>query len=176
MVKWTRIEESVTEVDGSARLLDLLQIMRGFPPLQIFLLGLAFGMLAVPLYQLTGQTQSMPGNATEAEAAPAGGSSQPDKVEALIRLRYAHQPKSVSLKQGDRELLKDADLAASPLEISTDLMISKDGNELTLQATWPEGTPDTALTLEIEPDGLEVRKETLWSADAALDEILTLTW
>ena len=166
----------MTEVDGSARLLYLLQIMRGFPPLQIFLLGLAFGLLAVPLYQLTGQSQSMSGDATTDEAAPAGSNSKPDKVETLIRLRYAHQPKSVSLKQGDRELLKVADLAASPLEISADLMVSKDGNELTLQATWPMGTPDTALTLEIEPDGLDARTETRWSADAALDEILTLTW
>lgn len=162
----------MTEVDGGARLLDLLQIMRGFPPLQIFLLGLAFGLLAVPLYRLTSQASaaSIPLVKTSAS------DSKLENVQVLIRLRFAHQPQSVSLKQGKRELLTDADFTSSPLEVRSDLAISKDGNELALSATWPAGTPDTALTVEIEPDGLDSRTETRWSADAMLEEILTLTW
>lgn len=39
---------------------------------------------------------------------------------------------------------------------------------------WPEGTPDTALTVEVEPDGFETRSETRWSTGSALSEILTL--
>jgi hypothetical protein len=45
-----------------------------------------------------------------------------------------------------------------------------------LSATWPQNTPDTALTLEIEPDGLEARSETRWSAAGSLDEVITFSW
>ena len=40
----------------------------------------------------------------------------------------------------------------------------------------PENTPDTALTLEIEPDGLEARSETRWSSAGNLDEVITFSW
>ena len=161
----------MTEVDGGMRLLDLLQTMRGFPPLQIFLLGLAFCLLAVPLAQLTG-------NVAQVKAAPVTvkAGDVPVKVAAVIRLRYAHKPLSISLKQGGQELLPKLDFTSSPAEQQTSMTISKAGNELELTATWPPGTPDTALTLEIEPDGLETRSETRWSGDSALNEILTFTW
>lgn len=150
--------------------------MRGFPPLQIFLLVLAFGLLAVPMVQLTGQVQPSSSAALERENESAQEKAANQKVEALIRLRYAHRPVSLSLKQEGRELLKDVDLTTSPIEVSTELAISPDGNELTLQAQWPDGTPDTALTFEVEPDGLDSRTETRWSAGSSLEEILTLTW
>lgn len=166
----------MTEVDDGARLLELLQIMRGFPPLQIFLLGLAFGLLAVPLVQLTGEVQPTSTASADLEKDSAQEQVANQKVEALIRLRYAHRPVSLSLKQEGRELLKDVDLATSPIELSAELAISPDGNELTLQAQWPDGTQDTAVTLEIEPDGLDSRTETRWSAGNSLEEILTLIW
>ncbi len=145
--------------------------MRGFPPLQIFLLGLAFCLLAVPLAQLTS-------NVAHVETAPvmAKADAAPVKVAAVIRLRYAHKPLSISLKQGGLELLPKLDLTTSPAEMQTKMTISKAGNELELSATWPTGTPDTALTLEIEPDGLETRSETRWSSDSTLNEILTFIW
>ncbi|MEQ1749620.1 MAG: hypothetical protein ABL974_09380 [Prosthecobacter sp.] len=161
----------MTEVDAGARLLDLLQTMRGFPPLQIFLLGLAFCLLAVPLSQLTG-------NVAQVKAAPvmAKAGDVPVKSAAVIRLRYAHKPLSISLKQGGLELLTKLDFTSSPAEEQTSMTISKAGNELELTATWPPGTPDTALTLEVEPDGLETRSETRWSDDATLNEIITFLW
>jgi hypothetical protein len=45
-----------------------------------------------------------------------------------------------------------------------------------LSATWPDNTPDTALTLELEPDGLEARSETRWSSAGSLDEVITFSW
>jgi len=152
---------------------ELLQLMRGFPPLQIFLLALAFGLLAIPLVQLTGSSANLPSlglKVSEPSVAKAG------RVPALIRLRYAHRPTSISLKQTGRELLAAVDLAGSPSETKIQMQISKAGDDLELTANWADGTPETALTLEIEPDGHELRSQTRWSSGTAVNEILTFIW
>lgn len=156
----------------------LLQLMRGFPPVQLFILGLVFGLLALPLVQLT--------STPAVEPVAKEGRSHNDHLKAddgklvtvptMARLRFAHQPLSVSLKQGDKELAQKLDLSASPVEFRTGVKVSKGGNELVLAATWPEGTPDTALTVELEPDGFEIRSETRWSSGTALEEVLTFSW
>jgi hypothetical protein len=56
------------------------------------------------------------------------------------------------------------------------MAISKAGDDLELTASWADGTPETALTLEIEPDGNEERSQTRWSSGTALNEILTFIW
>lgn len=173
--------------------------MRGFPPLQIFFLGLVFGLIAWPLVRLT--TNSFQGGheshahhdhdhghdhahgAADGEMQVVkGGTDHPEgehkhvEVPTLVRLRYAHKPQKVTLSQGGRELLAVTQFDASPLELKAGLEISHDGNELILAATWPEGTPDTALTVELEPDGFETQSQTRWSSEAALEEVLTFTW
>lgn len=141
--------------------------MRGFPPIQIFLLCLAFIVLAVPLSQLTGTSlQDKP--AVKAAAKVEASSA------ALLRVRYAHRPVTLSVKIGGKELVGSID--ASPLEMETTLTAPKEGVDVFVAATWPEGTPDTALTLEIEPDGLESRTETRWSSGTTLDEVVTFAW
>ncbi len=161
--------------------------MRGFPPLQIFILGLLFGLLAVPLAHLTGQAprpsaETGPSSSEAGSKVVQGASEHPEgehrhvEVSALIRVRYAHRPLSVSLKSEGQELLPKLDLNASPAEVGAKIEISHDGNEFNLEAAWPPGTPDTALTVDIEPEGLDARTETRWSTDAGLHEILTFSW
>lgn len=167
----------MTGVDVASRLFDLLQPMRGFPPIQIFVLGLLFGLLAVPLVQLTGNAPpTAPVNKVQGGAGQPGGVTKPVEAPAIIRLRYAHRPLSVSLKNDGRELLEKADLTSAVIEVKARIKVSRDGNELSLEARWPEGTPDTALTIEVEPDGFDTRRETRWSGGAALSEILTFHW
>lgn len=169
--------------------------MRGFPPVQIFILGLLFGLLAIPLVQLTTGFTVKPAEQgdhdhghdhdheehSEAQVVK-GGTEHPEgehkhvEVPTLARLRFAHKPLTVSLKQGAEELAQKLDLTASPVEFKTAIEVSHDGNELLLSATWPEGTPETALTLELEPDGFETRRETRWSSGAAMEEVLTFSW
>ncbi|OYW74690.1 MAG: hypothetical protein B7Z37_16690 [Verrucomicrobia bacterium 12-59-8] len=140
--------------------------MRGFPPIQIFLLALTFIVLAVPLSHLTGTvSHAKPAVVQEVES---------QSVKSLLRLRYAHKPTTLSLKIADKELITD--IAASPIEFQTSLPSVKDGVDAFLRATWAEGTPDTSITLELEPDGLAARSETRWSADGALDEVITFEW
>lgn len=147
--------------------------MRGFPPLQIFLLALAFGLLAIPLVQLTGSMTNAP---TPAFKLAESSAAAVETVPTLIRLRYAHRPTSISLKQAGRELLGALQLVESPNETRVQMLISKAGDDLELTASWAEGTPETALTLEIEPDGHELRSQTSWSNGTAVNEILTFIW
>lgn len=140
--------------------------MRGFPPIQIFLLCLTFIVLAVPLSQLTGNTSHV--QPTEKKVA------ESSNVKTFLRLRYAHKPATLSLKIAGKEQL--ADIEASPIEITTNLPDIQHGVDLFLSATWPEGTPDTSLTLELEPDGLATRSETRWSTAGSLEEVITFIW
>ena len=140
--------------------------MRGFPPIQIFLLCLAFVVLAVPLSQLTGTTT--PGKAAVVKAV------ESTSVKSLLRLRYAHKPVTLSVKIADKELI--AEIAASPIELQAALPSVKDGVDVFLSATWAEGTPDTSITLELEPDGFDSRSETRWSSAGSLDEVITFEW
>ena len=142
--------------------------MRGSPPIQLFLLALAFVLLAFPLARLTGN-----GAVTARETAPA---AEVQEVPVLIRLRFAHPPRQVSLLQEERDLLAGADFSSSPVEIETRLRLGTDGEELRLEAAWAEGTPDTAISVEIEPEGHETREATRWSDGPELNDLLLFQW
>lgn len=141
--------------------------MRGSPPIQIFLLGLMFVVLAVPLSHLTGTT-------TVAKAAPAAKVVVETSGKALVRVKYAHRPVTLSVRMGEKEVIGSVE--GSPMEVEAALPPAKDGVDVFVKATWPEGTPDTAVTVELEPDGLATRSETRWSAAASLDEVITFEW
>lgn len=142
--------------------------MRGYPPIHLLVLMLAFGAMAVPLVNLTTAR-------TVAAAAP-----RAEQVAGMhkthLALRFAHAPKSISLKMGEREFFKESALNASPIETQAELAIPTDGIEFILSAEWPDGTPDTALTLEVEPDGLDTKTETRWSIDTTLTEVISFQW
>lgn len=140
--------------------------MRGSPPIQIALLVIAFIVLAIPLSHLTGNAQAKPVAKAETQ--------QEKPVTALVRLRYAHKPATLSLKIGDQPLVSAAN--ESPVEVDAKLIDPKNGIDVLLAATWPENTPDTAITVELEPDGLDTQSQTRWSSSGSLDEAITFTW
>lgn len=132
------------------------------------MLLVGFIMLAIPLVQLT--------TARESVAAPQVQIAESKTVPTTLRLRYAHQPSKLSLQAGGKDLIVQPDLTSSPLELAAELVIPKDGLELSLKAEWPAGTPDTALTVEIEPDGLDARNATRWSTGPSLEEVIPFVW
>lgn len=163
--------------------------MRGFPPTQIVLLILAFAGLAIPLARLTGSFTNSAAAEARAETTGAdgrktvqGGADHPEEehvheaVQAIVRVRFAHRPLTLSLQQEGRELLPKPDLARSPIEIDAKIEVSHEGNEFIVAATWAGNTPDTALTVEIEPEGFDGRSETRWSSEARLEEVITFQW
>ncbi len=143
--------------------------MRGAPPIHLVLLAVAFALFAIPLAQLTFARQDIVMTKTEV---PITASI---KTEMLLRIRFAHVPKSLSLKIGDRELIPAVPLI-SPLDIRTEMDIPSEGIDLMLDVSWQVGTPETAVTIELEPDGLDAKSHTRWSIGTQLHEILPYLW
>ena len=142
--------------------------MRGFPPLHLILLSLIFAIIGIPLYRLTSA-----GPVRQEESEPVAGA----KTAAYIRLKYAHRPTEVSARLGTDDLLKGISLDETSIESEVQIAIPPDGFEIILSAKWPEGTPDTALTLEVEPAGLDSKKETRWtSGSPELNEVIVFDW
>lgn len=155
--------------------------MRGCPPIHLMLLAIAFALVAVPLAQLTGNARPPTEKAAGDRQSVQGMDDHPEEdhvhgVSVLIRLRFAHRPERVSLMAGETELLKELVWSETQALAEVSLEIGHEGEEYLLEATWPEGTPDTALTVELEPDGLDLKSETRWSEESAVSDLLTFHW
>jgi hypothetical protein len=78
--------------------------MRGSPPIQLFLLVITFIVLAIPLAYLTGNAPVEPPKAVKA-------AGKPQEAKSLVRVRFVHKPEKLSVKLGERELLRRAGAA-----------------------------------------------------------------
>ena len=141
--------------------------MTGSPPLHLALLLVVFMSLAVPLVQLTSAPSTKRAIAVEVK--------EPEVVRGLMRVRWAHSPTRLAIRSGD-EVISESKPEGSMMEKEFELKIPAEGIEFALSAEWPEATPDTAITLELEPDGLDARSETKWSIGNQLDEVVTFVW
>ncbi|MBL9115711.1 MAG: hypothetical protein JNJ83_11950 [Verrucomicrobiaceae bacterium] len=141
--------------------------MTGSPPLHLALLLVVFIVLSVPLVQLT----SAPSHRVMIPSEEV----EDDIVAGVLRFRWAHLPNQVTLKCGDL-VFYDSKPEGSILEKEIQLKIPDEGVELSLHAEWPANTPDTAITVELEPDGLDGRSETKWSSESRLDDVITFIW
>ena len=147
--------------------------MRGFPPLHVLIFAVAFALLALPLSRLTfARPDAAPTSHVKTEK------KAEDKVPTFIRMRLAHVPISLSLQVDGHELLSPEQQKPKETEISldTEIAIPADGIEIIATATWPDGTPDTALTLELEPNEKENRSLTNWSTGNKLSAPYTFRW
>jgi hypothetical protein len=145
--------------------------MRGSPPLHLVLFAVGFALLAIPLAQLT--------FARPVQKVDTSAVAPPTSKPTLIHLRFAHAPKSVSLKQsGGPELLKKLEGdAPTAIETKVDLEIPQAGIEFLLNVTWPDGTPNTAVTMELQPDEMDSQSQTHWSSGASMqDEVISYKW
>jgi len=144
--------------------------MRGFPPLHILAFALAFALFAVPLARLTFARPSP----VARQSPPA--TSEAETTPTLLRLRLAHTPETLSVTLNGKELLKPDAVKNASAASRVNLDIPTEGLELLVNATWPTGTPDTAVTIELEPDGLDSQSQTRWSSGSTLQEPFSYYW
>jgi len=147
--------------------------MRGSPLLQCLIGAIAFALFAVPLARLTFARAEVKLKDRASQAPPETAGAR----RTFIRVRCAHAPESLSLKLAGKELIPRSTSAfPSLLETEAPIPASREGVELKLAARWPGGTPDTAVTVELEPDELDALRETRWSSGPELNEILNFKW
>lgn len=98
------------------------------------------------------------------------------RVPVRIRVRFVGAPETLRLQAGERDLLEGQDFGTSPIECEAELEIGREGNELVLEAKWPEGSGEAAVTVELEPEGLDGHSETRWSEGGQISDVLTFVW
>lgn len=142
--------------------------MRGFPPLQLVLVLLGFCLLAVPLWRLTSTPAAAP-----APLRPPADSPGTER-KARLNVRCAHTPDKIELYTDKGPLAvweKEADWPQS----AAFLLDPSLNAEIGVSARWPEGTPSTAVTAELCPEGAEARSQTLWSDGNTLEDVFTFS-
>lgn len=112
------------------------------------------------------------GSQEEAHAVPAAPTAD---VPTVITVRCAHRPEALSISCGGR-LLWQPETPGLYEETECCLPL-KDGSViLTVSARWPENTPDTPITLELEPEGKTTVSATRWSFGPSLNDSYSFSW
>lgn len=152
--------------------------MRTSPLVLLALVAFGLSLIAVPLVRLTGSggVRRAP-VVVGAEAAPSGTGQE---VPSLIRVRFAHAPVQVRVTQDGRAVAAFGAADAGEdgrMERTGTVRWAADGwVDLLVEAEWAAGTPSTALGVEVEPDGQETRRATVWADGGVLAEMLTFSW
>lgn len=146
--------------------------MRGFPFLNLVLALLLSGVVLLPLVYRATRSAAMAVEPGRPAAADPDG-----RISSHVSLHFVHAPVTVRLKDGAAVLHEwAAPGGARLLEDTVVLPFSDNRTEITVQITWPAGTPETNVEIRVEPDGKASRKDNVWSSGAAADELVTLTW
>lgn len=139
-------------------------------PLRQFFPALAGSiMVGLLLYHMTSAPPAAPAALRNAPAGKVPG------VPTVITVRCAHKPESISIAAGGRLLWqsRSPDLHE---EAECLLPLKQDSATLTVSARWPEGTPDTPVTLELEPEGKRSVSATRWSFGPSLNDTYSFSW
>ena len=126
--------------------------------------------MAWPLHRIINQDPPAL-EAEEPEEIKAG-----DPVKATLNIRSAHPFTKFTITAG--EDAGKTNWSFSPDETYKEIIVPlAESGELflTASAIWPDDTPETAIFIELMPDGLETRSHTIWGAGEITEEI-TFQW
>jgi hypothetical protein len=147
--------------------------MRGSPPLHLLIVLLGFALFAIPLAKLTFARPESP-NVSSRHEEPI---VEQGKTKCRITVRSVPKLASFSLKTaGGGPIAGFPASLTSPMETDAQLALPDSGAELLVSATWPPGTAESALSVEIEPDGRDALAQARWSSSGQMNEVLTFKW
>lgn len=127
--------------------------MRGNPPVQIIGVLIAFLILGIPVWKLTGSEES--------SSAPAAVSSEAASTSVKINLTFSRPVRQFSLSYLGKTVMK----SSSPgLEISREITLPEDGADLVLKVEWADKNASAAAVRIVAsaPNGKKMDK-TFWS-------------
>lgn len=139
-------------------------------PLKQFFPALAGAiLLGFVLYRMTSGTPATTSGSTSMEESSIPG------IPAVMTVKCAHLPTTLSITCNNHVIWTSATPA---LEESIDCRLPLSGNavNLTLTAQWPEGTPDTPITVTLEPEDREESSSTRWSFGSKLNDVYSFSW
>ncbi len=156
--------------------------MRGYPLLQLLLVGCLFAAAGLPVWRLT---RSAPDDAPPAQGTVADVSPTPTPVQAgetalEVRVSFAPAPTDSRLSYLGRVVLEGRGPQAD-FTGKTSVTLSKEGADFALEAHWPAASPDAATTPAAArvifrfPDDHTVER-TVWSdTGGSMVELVTVT-
>jgi len=155
--------------------------MRPSPVVLLALVAGGFALIAVPLARLTWAERSWgDGGATAAGGVVAVPMEATGRVPVVMRVRFAHAPMVVVVRQDDRLVaefgLPDDGVSGQMERVGELRVVEGEPIDVLVTARWPAGTPVTALGLEVEPDGFETRRATVWAEGGEVEELMTFSW
>ena len=109
------------------------------------------------------------------EADLSSPAAQAADVPTVITVRCAHRPEFLSISHGSRVLWQSSTPGLHE-EVECGLPLEDGSVTLTVSARWPEGTPDTPVTLELEPEGRPSASATRWSFGPSLNDSYSFSW
>jgi hypothetical protein len=142
--------------------------MRGFPLINGALILIALVVALIPLVRLTSaQRAELP--TTVPTPTPSQG------IPVTISARYAHPPTQLVISHLGQELWSAASRSEIDEGVNLALPLPEEGIDLLVTAAWPNGTPNTALEITLEPESLREQSKVLWGEGQA-EDVLTFQW
>jgi hypothetical protein len=139
--------------------------MRGRPWIRIALVALGIVVFAWPVWRLTRPVVRSEPVAAPSAVAPAAARN------LVLDLTFAHAPVSFRVSYLGRTILSGG--GKNEFSGSWTTALDPAGDDLLIEATWPPGTPKTAVEMKVSEDVDQLADKTFW-ADGPLTDILTV--
>lgn len=146
--------------------------MTGFPFLRVLVLALLFAAATWPLLRLTSGHQRV----DEVPSGVVAGEAPAIRIPAVLRVRCTHRPEHLTVRQGGVTWLEIRNPDLFSMEVPVEIPDDPAGLEVQISAGWPPGLAETAIGLELEPDGYETQRQSLWTSTPDLEEIVSFRW
>ncbi len=146
--------------------------MNGSPLLRFFPALAGVCLVGALLYHLT----STPGAEYVAPRTQTSQTAESamHQIPALLIIKCAHAPHRITVNHG-KNILWQSDAPALQDEAEV-LIPAADSLTLSVTAVWPQGTPNTPITLELEPEGKPNATATRWSFGPEINDTFTFSW
>lgn len=90
-----------------------------------------------------------------------------DAVEVFVEIKFAHVPEQSTLALPDGTILWNWKESGKTVVSEANLTLpvqNKHIEPMTLYVKWSEGVPETAVSIVLEPEGMETVEKTFWGS------------
>jgi len=138
--------------------------MEGRPWLRILLVLIGFTLLGGPVWIVTHPAEA-------ASPIAATGAASPQSLR--IAVTFTDLPQTFDLEYLGTPLLKNTSVQGRALAIDWNVTIPKEGVDLFVGGSWPQGAPATAVRVQVMRGDDSLADQTFW-ADGSLAETVTV--
>lgn len=140
--------------------------MKGSPFLNVFVFLLFYMPVVLPLYWVTQYNNPLPADKATVSAETARAAKH--LLPALLLIQSAHPWEQLTLTLNGATTLQ----SQGPSQDDEYRIKCEDVCALLVEVTWPEGTPETAVRIAVQPDFLDEQVATLWGYGTLREEII----